>query len=112
MPDSKYNYRKFVGLPYQEPFGCFQLVRHVYKEMYNLPIRDIKDIAVKVRDPQEGDVVLFDGEVWHVGLVIREGEMIHCYRGGTSCVESYLTMRWRNRIVGFYRHVQLQGALA
>lgn len=118
-------YRKFVGVEYEPPHGCFRLVEQVFRGVYGIDLgrpdaglenaqsRDrtarvqakLAEMAVQVETPEEGDVVIIRGRPWHIGVVIAPNMMLHSYNGGTSCVEDYQCMRWRNRIEGFYRYV-------
>jgi cell wall-associated NlpC family hydrolase len=71
--------------------------------------------AVAERDPvtqtieygreQEGDVVLLRmmGRPIHCGMVIVPGHMIHIEEGIDSVVESYRSLKWDRRVLGFYR---------
>lgn len=56
------------------------------------------------------DIVIFRraGMESHIGVVVEPGQMLHISEGGTSCIESYRTGRWKPRIVGFYRHVEME----
>jgi cell wall-associated NlpC family hydrolase len=49
-------------------------------------------------------VLRMNGQPMHVGIVIGDGHMLHIERGINSCIESYRSMRWKDRIYGFYRH--------
>ena len=118
------DYSQFIGIDYEPPHGCFKLVDHVFKHGYEVDLgklddglenadshkrtariqKKLSDLAVEVDDPKEGDVVIFKGRPWHIGLVIEPGQMLHSYRGGTSCIESYNSIRWQSRIEGFYRY--------
>jgi murein DD-endopeptidase / murein LD-carboxypeptidase len=40
----------------------------------------------------------------HVGIVIVPGVMLHCHEEADACVESYRSLTWERRIVGFYRY--------
>lgn len=43
----------------------------------------------------------------HVGLVAGPSRMLHIFRGGLSCLESYTDGRWRPRLIGIYRHAEM-----
>jgi hypothetical protein len=58
----------------------------------------------QVEEPQEGDVVIIRGRPFHIGVIVESGYMLHAYNGGTSCIEDYNSIRWRNKINGFYRY--------
>lgn len=61
---------------------------------------------VKAGKEQEGDGVMLmaRGGATHVGLVYKRGMMVHIEKGINVCSESYTSVGWRDRIVGFYRH--------
>ena len=118
-------YRPYIGIEYEAPHGCFRLVEQVFRGVYGIDLgrqdegleqaqskdrtariqRKLSEMAVQVNDPQEGDVVIVRGRPWHIAVVIAPNMMLHSYNGGTSCVEDYEGLRWRNRIEGFYRYV-------
>lgn len=117
-------YLPFVGVAYAEPHGCFTFVARIYRELYGIDLsgldegldqadsrdrtariqQSLRALAVSVGTPQEGDAVIFRGRPWHIGVVVKPGEMIHSYRGGTSCIERYDSIRWCGRVEGFYRY--------
>lgn len=41
----------------------------------------------------------------HTGVVIRKGKFLHIQEGGNVTIEDYNGLRWKNRLVGAYRHV-------
>lgn len=118
------DYSHFIGIDYEPPHGCFKLVDHIYKYGYGIDLgeldagledadshkrtariqKKLSELAVEVETPEEGDVVIFKGRPWHIGLVVAPGQMIHSYQGGTSCIEDYNSIRWKSRIEGFYRY--------
>lgn len=119
----KHDYTKYIGSEYEPPFGCFQLVRRVFDECYgirpDIPTDGVSDTprgrlqalhaglaryCKLVHDPCEGDVILVRSWPAHIGVVIDPPYMLHTYKDGTACVESYQDMRWRNRVLGFYRY--------
>lgn len=61
-----------------------------------------------VARPQPFDVVLFrvNGQPHHIGLIIREGWMLHTVAGRDSCIESYQRPYWAARLEGFYRYLR------
>lgn len=119
-------YKPYVGVEYERPHGCFKLVAKVFKEVYGVDLgrpeegldedaesRDktavIRENLAKkgyeVSDPKEGDVVIIKSRPWHIGIVIGDGLMLHNYsKTATSCIEEYKSMRWKDRIEGFYRY--------
>jgi hypothetical protein len=40
--------------------------------------------------------------------VIGRGRMLHIEVGTQACIEAYMGLTWRNRIVGFWRHPELE----
>lgn len=117
-------YKPFLGVEYEPPHGCFRLVSKVFEEVYGIDLgrqdegleeAENKDRTARVQqkmiemtdqvyDAQEGDVVVIRGRPFHIGIVIQPGQMIHSYNGGTSCIEDYRSIRWKNRVEGFYRY--------
>lgn len=122
----KHSYRKYIGKAYEEPHGCFALVREVYEDLYRIDLgpqdegldpNNVEDrilrlhhklvtIGEEVKDPKEGDVILIHSFPYHMGLVIDpvRQKMLHSYANGAACIESYGEGRWRNRIAGFWRY--------
>lgn len=118
-------YRPYIGIEYEPPHGCFRLVEQVFRGVYGIDLgkqdeglenaqnkdrtarvqRKLAELTVQVDEPQEGDVAIVKGRPWHIAVVIAPNMMLHSYNGGTSCVEDYESMRWVNRIEGFYRYV-------
>ena len=118
-------YRPYIGRDYEAPHGCFRLVEQVYRGVYGIDLgkqdegleqsqnkdrtariqRKLAEMTVQVDEPQEGDVAIIRSRPWHIAVVIAPNMMLHAYNGGTSCIEDYEDMRWRNRIEGFYRYV-------
>jgi len=106
-------------------YDCWGLVWAIYKEQLqlDLPSYDLHYFSVKgervaelidserkkwakVEHPKEFDVVVIKiaSRMAHVGLVIKPGWMLHVLEGAQTCIESYESMRWRNRIDGIYRY--------
>lgn len=118
-------YRPYIGRDYEPPHGCFRLVEQVFYGVYGIDLskqdegleqaqhkdrtariqRRLSEMAVEVDQPKEGDVAIIRGRPWHIAVVIAPSMMLHAYNGGTSCVEDYAGVRWKNRIEGFYRYV-------
>src|SRR6056297_1630322 len=117
-------YKPFVGVEYEPPHGCFRLVAKVFNGVYGIDLgkqdegleqaenRDrtariqqkLIEMTEQVQEPQEGDVVIVRGRPFHIGVVVEPNWMLHAYNGGTSCIEDYTSLRWRNRVEGFYRY--------
>lgn len=123
---SLHKYRPYIGIDYERPHGCFKLVAKVFKEVYGVDLgepesglpeeaeskdktsvirKNLADKSYEVTDPKEGDVVIIRSRPWHIGLVIGEGLMLHNYsKKSNSCIEEYESIRWKDRIEGFYRY--------
>lgn len=113
-----HNYRPFIGLPYQPPYGCLHLVQQVFRDCYgadldhltlgdNASIRAMHELLMRetehVDTPREGDIAWIKANPWHVGVVIDPPLMIHSYSGGghgSSICESYEA----HDVHGFYRY--------
>lgn len=111
-------------------FDCWGLVQYVYARelkiqlpgyewIYQNTITDCRDISAAVlnqsaehwqkveqKDAQQFDVIIMRmrGLPMHVGIVTRAGRMLHCIDGIGVSHESYVNVRWQNRILGFVRH--------
>jgi cell wall-associated NlpC family hydrolase len=42
----------------------------------------------------------------HIGLVVAPGRMLHIQRGFLSAIENYRSSKFKDRVVGLYRHRQ------
>lgn len=121
----------YVGLPFLEKgrdrdgLDCWGLVRLVYLEKYGIELpaytecyKNTKDKTIggvidenlalewqEVSEPAQGDIIVLRilGQPFHVGLVIDGQRMLHCERGVGSVIENYKGMKWRKRVIGFYR---------
>lgn len=58
-------------------------------------------------DHQAGDCLLMAvlGHPAHVGVVLCEGQMLHCDRTMGAVVESYRGVRWKRTVRGVFRWV-------
>jgi cell wall-associated NlpC family hydrolase len=113
--------RGLVGRPYSPPFGCFALVREALAmrgvevpdyaqsvtedEKADALLRHLDEHACRVEAPAPGDVVLLTigGRPAHIGVMLDGDEMLHSFEGAGACVERISSVRWRNRIAGFWR---------
>jgi cell wall-associated NlpC family hydrolase len=123
---------KLVGIPYLENgrtidgTDCYGLVCIVYREMLGIDIPSLEntytgdvtneDLTVMVESkhsvwfevtkPIVGDVILFRlGNKRHVGIWLREGSMLHSVNQANTCIERYDNFRWKNNIIGIFRHI-------
>lgn len=60
----------------------------------------------EVTDPQQFDAILLRmrGVPMHVGVVTKPGHMIHCAYGVGTTHERFNSMRWRDKVLGFFRY--------
>lgn len=63
--------------------------------------------VINTEDHQPGDGILFRlrGQPLHVGVIAGPGVVLHIDSGHDSVIESYDSLKWRNRIVGIHRYV-------
>lgn len=125
---------RYVGKPYEQPFGCFMLVRQVLMDQ-GVFIPDYTDgcteelqthaqrarafmchleghaVEVSHEPREEGDVVLLRIGPWasHIGIWLPHngGIMLHTINETGAVLERLDSIRWRNRILGYWR-VQTQ----
>jgi len=123
----------YIGIPFEThgrtPSGCdcWGLVKLVLEEQFGIIVngfeqsyKSINDTAAiagiccrevlnwkPVTTPQAGDVILLrmKGMPQHVGIVVADGWMLHSEINKNAVVERYGTSIWKNRILGYYRHV-------
>lgn len=125
-------WNKYLPIPFKEKgrtfegCDCWGLVRLILQEKkaVSLPSYDdlyestkdkkavesaiidgTEDEWIPVLDPQPFDMVLLDilGIPMHVGIVTKEGFMLHCMNGVGTVHEDYTSVRWVSRVKGFYR---------
>ena len=78
-------------------------------EMHEVVVREkLNWSPIAPGDEQAGDVILLrmQGEPIHTGIVIGDGRFIHVFSGTHATHESYRTLRWRDRVAGFYRYAR------
>lgn len=65
----------------------------------------IREHATEVSDPEPGDVVLLKwaGQAAHIGVYVGHDDMLHAFRGIGAHLESLRGIRWRNRVMGYWR---------
>lgn len=108
---------------------CWGLVRLVYAERHGILLphhdgrysstRDVEaleavrtsELASEAWRPASedeaavGDVMLFElGQLWHVGIIVGRGLVLHVMRGVEACVERIDTPAWMCRSRGIYRY--------
>lgn len=64
-------------------------------------------MQVPLEDVQPFDALVFRMGKFnvHTGIVVRKGKFLHVQEGGNTTIEDYLGLKWKNRLVGVYRHV-------
>jgi cell wall-associated NlpC family hydrolase len=60
----------------------------------------------EVTDPKPFDCIVLRmrGVPMHVGIVTQKGYMLHCAQGVGTVHERYDSLRWVDKVLGFYRH--------
>jgi cell wall-associated NlpC family hydrolase len=127
---------RFVGIPYKDKgrdydgSDCWGLLYLVYRDLLGIEIptyseaykngSDYEEVArliesrkrtwKRVEDkPKKYDGILIRYGRYnsHVGVFISRNSFIHVQEGGFSVVDDLKSHRWRDRVVGFYRHEKL-----
>lgn len=122
-------YRRFIGIPYEYPHGCFRIIQRVFQEEYNINMpnyvvgvdegdrtglaevyfKHLVEGCQEVETPEEGDLIGFrlTRIMYHIGLVVEPQKclMLHCYPEAKTVIESYDSMKFRTRIDGFFRYI-------
>ena len=108
---------------------CYGLLHLVYREVFNIVLptyfgeynsvssnSDIENIyrskknywiEVPKGQEREGDVAYFRiaGFEMHVGIVVKNNRFLHTIdKNGSSMLSDYTNFKWRNRLIGFWRH--------
>ena len=124
----------YIGLPFKSlgrdrsGLDCWGMVYLVYREVFGREVPpyaeyadayDTEEVGALIRgeivtrwrevSPEKlGDVILLRvrGEPCHVGVVVAHGKFLHSFEGTQSCVERYDGLKWRRRIMGFYRYAE------
>lgn len=124
----------YIGLPFKERgrnikgLDCWGLVRLALMEQFDIyPPSYISSYSstinqdqigalvrretldwkhIKPNEEMCGDIVILRmrGAPMHVGLVLGDKSMLHIERGINSVIERYNALRWKNRVVGFFRY--------
>jgi cell wall-associated NlpC family hydrolase len=98
-------YRDVLGIELPSGAGCYSSAearqeievlfeqRHGAWERHDAP--KVMDVAL----------MRVHGALCHTGLIVGRRQMLHSLKGIGTCIEDHGSLRWRNRIEGFYRHV-------
>lgn len=114
-PLTVFDWNDWVGLPYDRG-QCWHLVRAVLREGIGLDLPEGHEAvvaAVKHWHPvtldqvQPFDVIMIRrvhvGRE-HVGVIVSQGDFLHCGDGNLSSIHRYTGMQYRSRIAGVYRY--------
>ncbi len=121
----------WTGRPWQRPHGCWRLFCAFYAAELGIVLPTYDDQAPDDDGPALAALIIHELDAWreiapgnerygdgvliriagapsHIGVVLGNGRMLHVLMDGhDSCIESYRTPKWRQRIEGFYRHKAL-----
>ena len=127
----------YIGLPFKERgrdamgLDCWGLVRLVLHEQLNIQVPSYahyyasstsekqigplvrretlrwKQVAVEAAECGDVLILRMRGQPMHAAFVLNNRYMLHIERGINSVMERYDSLRWKNRIVGVFRHQDL-----
>lgn len=127
-------WNKYLGIPFKEKgrdvdsVDCWGLVRLVYGQELGVEIpsylecykttNDKEVLSAKIASewkaqweepttPKEFDVIVLKmaGFPMHVGIVTKPGFMLHCAKDINTVHESFTSMRWKNKVMGYGRWI-------
>lgn len=101
-----------ISLPtYQEDFVSLDEYREVEALFHGERVRQTWQL---VDQPEAFDVAVFrrGRHLTHVGIVVRQGLMLHVTGGGAVALERYDSGQWKPRLQHLYRHIGSMPALA
>lgn len=97
---------------------CWGLVQLFYDNEFDIELPNLDELQGSLHlwrevpldgTPLEyGDVLLFrmPGVRRHVGIVIEDPHMLHVERHLPSHIESFRSMRWKNRLMSAWRYIR------
>lgn len=124
-------WQKYIGIPFKEKgrgnggLDCYGLLQQVYRQERGIELPDMTNLYETTQDkhlakmidserrkwnevaiPQAFDVIILrmEGLPLHIGIYTANGFMLHCSKDINTTHEKLSTMRWRNRVMGFYRY--------
>ena len=130
---------QLIGIPYAEKgrdqnigLDCWGLFRVFYQQFMGIELPSFADTYqsaldhqamaeamnkhlpsqwIRVSEPEFGDGVRLriDGNPCHVAVYVGNGQILHTQTGHDSALDRLDSVRWKNRIEGFYRHISIAG---
>ncbi len=126
-------WNRYIGIPFKEKgreltqCDCWGLVRLIYGIEREIELPSYSELYASTEERQRlGDAILLEKqESWreisspepfdaillrmagvpmHVGLVTKPLHMIHCARDIGTVHERYDSLRWKNKVAGFFRY--------
>jgi cell wall-associated NlpC family hydrolase len=100
-------YKHELGIELPDYLECYETTndRDKLAEVINKE-SDLYWKHPKLGEEKEFDIIILNmrGVPMHVGIVTKQGYMIHCAKGINTVHENYKNMRWANKIKGFARY--------
>lgn len=82
------------------------------KEDINAAYKDKQSKFIKVSKGREcaGDIISLDIKNFpmHVGVVVKKGTMLHIMEDRHATIESYNSIKWKNKINSFWRYESIK----
>ena len=125
------NFNNYIGIRFKEKgrtregVDCWGLVYLFYLEQFCIELPDYLDDYSHIRDrrlgelineqaaqrwervytPEPGALIILNmrGLPFHTGIVVDNRRMIHAQIGTQVAIEDYTGIRWKKRVLGFYR---------
>lgn len=124
---------KYVNIPYKlhsrtmEYCDCYGLAWLIYKNEFGIELPKFDELYSensdneeilklfesqvenwkKVSFPNIGDLIYLRSSVFkkHVGVFVGNNKFLHnTHKGATSTIADLKSIKWRNRIIGYYRY--------
>lgn len=115
-------FSKYIGIPYSK-VDCWGLAELFYKQEFGIDlvkyyftrpenkeetdfiVRSHREEYLKTNTPEYGDLILFKvlGTLSHIGIYLDGEKMLHSDFGKDSVIESWNSIKWKNRVEGFYK---------
>lgn len=103
-------YQRVLGITLPS-YGETYMHAHDHDAMAEAMETHLPSAWVRVSEPRFGDGIRLriDGKACHVAAYLGNGEMLHTQSSHDSAIDRIDSIRWKNRIEGFYRHVSVAG---